>query len=108
MVVARPLLRLADQLGSVYPSSRSDRMHQYQARAVARRFLDPGTFFSEIPCPRRRVMHIDIAFIEIHFRMDRPTMWAPVGEFGASILASGNQYVIPFAQCRLAPRCPID
>ena len=47
MVVARPLLRLEDQLGSLHPSLRGDRMHQYQARAVARRFLNPWTFFSE-------------------------------------------------------------
>ncbi len=74
MVVARPLLRWEDQLGSLHPSIRGDRMHQYQARAVARRFLDPWTFFSEIPCTRRRVIHIDIAFIEINFRTDRPPM----------------------------------
>ena len=83
MVVARPLLRLEDQLGSLHPSIRGDRMHQYQARAVARRFLNPWTFFSDIPCTRRRVMHIDLAFIEINFRTDRPTMRAPVGECGA-------------------------
>ena len=35
-------------------------------------------------------------------------MRAPGGEFGASILASGNEHVIPFAQCRLAPRGPRD
>jgi len=35
LVVACPVLRLADPLGSLHPSVRGDRMHQYQARAVA-------------------------------------------------------------------------
>ena len=35
-------------------------------------------------------------------------MGAPVGQFGASIFASGNQHVITFPQGRLAPGCPID
>jgi len=108
MVVARPLRRLEDQLGSLHPSIRGDRMHQYQARAGARRLLDPWTFVSAIPWTRRRVRHLDRAFIEINFRTDRPTMRAPVGECGASILTAGHQHVIPFSQCRLAPRCPID